>query len=242
MRRTTIVACILTAVLLAGCVGDSVDGGTPQPTISRTSMEIQPIDPGASLPATSDNPHPTEQPEDSFASSINVATVNRLFGPVSHYLNDGGSKQVYSFDAATRQDDDFYQGVVYFYLCAIEGQQDEGISLEITDSVYRITREDLQKLFESYFGSAFVAEIDGIFEGFLSDDDMYEFQMSDGPTYTAALISGGDDGDTTEVDVQTMADGEGGSGPAGAFQAVLRKDAASIFGYSIESYTFTPVE
>lgn len=229
------------AVLLGGCVGESGEATDPQPTITQPSMAIQPIDPGESLPTTTDIPSPTEPPATSL-EGISAATVNRLFGPVCHTLNDGGMPEVHNFDASTRQEDDFYTGVVYFYFCAIEGQDDKDINLEIADSVYRVSADDLQKLFTSYFGNDFAGEVEKIFAGNLVADGSYEFLMSDGPSYTASLVSGGGEMDTATIEVQAMQDGYDGVVPAGTFKATLRKDDASIFGYSIQSYAYTPAE
>lgn len=241
-RILAIVLTLCMTAMAAGCVGDSGETPTveesPLESITRPSMDIEPIDPGQTLPLGT-----AAQPTETGAQTADVsaAAIDRLFGPICHYLQDGGSDQVYQFDATQKQSDDFYQGVVYFYLCAIEGQQGEAIGLDTTGDEYNISAEDLRKLFTGYFGSQFEGDMETIFQDKLADDGRYRFDMSDGPSYSAKLLSA-EGGDSVQVEVQAIVEGEDGTGNSGAFSATLLKDDASIFGYTISSYTFTPAE
>ena len=156
------------------------------------------------------------------------------------FLGPGGI----NFDGSVRQDDEFYQKIIYYY-CNFAYLMDRPlgskaiIPADITD-IYNdygvsLTIEQLNELFISFFGKRFADNVEDIFAGQKTEQGIYGFEAGDPADPVIFFISAQENPDG-KIHVQvsscwTHVD----MGDLDVVEAILVRNTNSAFGFSIES-------
>lgn len=179
--------------------------------------------------------------------STDTSGIALMFTIIGDYLQDGGSVPVTSFGADKRAEDDFYGGTLFMYMfnnaLVKDALGDKAIMPveSLDEGKYIVDEAQAKAIFTSFFGATYADDFQTIFKPYLMADGKYGFDMSDGPVPAAQVLSSAvaEDGSVTAQVSVVVNNDELQNVPVGTFDAKLSPSADSIFGYTIDSFTFT---